>query len=64
MGSDKLAETRTCLSCGGTFDLTVGEVAWFADRGLATPRRCKLCREYRRRLARESNMHHGEHHVE
>lgn len=42
---------RICRSCGGQFELTAEAIAWFEQRGLTPPERCKPCRE-RRRLAR------------
>jgi hypothetical protein len=46
------AETnvRICRSCGGQFELTPETRAWFEQRLLTPPVRCKPCRE-RRRLA-------------
>jgi hypothetical protein len=42
---------KTCRSCGGQFELTAETIAWFEQRLLTPPVRCKPCRE-RRRLAR------------
>jgi hypothetical protein len=44
------AIVRTCCSCGGEFELSAEAIAWFEQRGLTPPKRCKPCRE-RRRLA-------------
>jgi hypothetical protein len=41
---------RTCRACGGQFALRAETIAWFQQRGLTPPVRCKACRE-RRRLA-------------
>jgi hypothetical protein len=41
-------DRRTCRACGGVFRLTDGELAFFAHRGLAIPRRCGPCRRARR----------------
>ena len=38
----------TCVDCGDEFTWTAGEQAFFASKGLAPPKRCKPCRDYRR----------------
>ena len=38
----------SCVTCGATFVWTVGQQAYFRDKKLATPRRCKPCRLLRR----------------
>ena len=47
--------TIICADCSQEFTFTAGEQAWFAQRGLNQPRRCKPCRDFRRqeREARE-----------
>ena len=37
-----------CCDCGTPFLFNEREAAFFADRGLLQPRRCKLCRSLRR----------------
>lgn len=40
--------TRICRDCQAAFDLDLGSIAWFADRGLDLPRRCPACRRARK----------------
>jgi CxxC-x17-CxxC domain-containing protein len=37
-----------CTDCGATFAFTDSEQTFFAERGLAPPKRCKACRRARR----------------
>jgi hypothetical protein len=37
-----------CIDCDTEFLWTAGEQAYYANRGLQTPRRCKPCRVIRR----------------
>lgn len=37
-----------CCDCGDAFTWTAGEQAFYLSKGLATPRRCKPCRDHRR----------------
>lgn len=37
-----------CLDCGSDFTFEAGEQAFFLSKGLAEPKRCKLCRAKRR----------------
>jgi CxxC-x17-CxxC domain-containing protein len=37
-----------CAECGASFLFSAGEAAVFAERGLASPRRCKDCRRARK----------------
>jgi hypothetical protein len=41
---------QTCRMCGDQFELTAQAIAWFEQREMTPPKRCKPCRE-RRRLA-------------
>lgn len=46
--------TITCSDCQKPFVLTAGEQAWFAEKNLRTPKRCKGCRDQRRSQKTES----------
>lgn len=37
-------ETLTCKDCGKAFVFSEGEAAFYAERQLTPPRRCKPCR--------------------
>lgn len=37
-----------CRSCGGPFQLTASEIAWWRDKGLELPVHCERCRRERR----------------
>lgn len=43
-----VAETRICRDCAEKFDITVGEIEWYLEKGLCPPARCPECRAYRR----------------
>ncbi len=38
----------TCRDCGATFEFTEGEQAFYAERNLSSPQRCKPCRDAKR----------------
>ncbi len=38
----------TCVDCGQKFNFEPGEQAFYRSKGLAEPKRCKLCRDKRR----------------
>lgn len=38
-----------CCDCGESFVFTGGEQAFFYSRSLSEPKRCKACRELRKR---------------
>ena len=38
----------TCRDCGQQFAFSAGEQAFYAERGLAAPQRCKDCRSKRK----------------
>jgi hypothetical protein len=38
----------TCRDCGAPFAFSEGEQAFYAERGLAAPQRCKDCRNKRK----------------
>jgi hypothetical protein len=47
--NEQLADQQLeCVDCGQTFDWTVPEQNFYAERNFSAPRRCKFCREARR----------------
>jgi hypothetical protein len=38
-----------CSDCGQSFIFTAGEQAFYVSKGLSEPKRCKPCRELRKR---------------
>lgn len=48
-------EERTC-ACGMAFTIEVGEKRWFEGKGFELPRRCKPCREKRKREKATENQ--------
>ena len=38
-----------CCDCGESFQFTAGESAFYYSKSLSEPKRCKPCRELRRR---------------
>ena len=42
-------KTLHCCDCGESFVWTAGEQRYYYDRGLTEPKRCKSCRELRKR---------------
>jgi len=44
MGNDKTSQTIICKICGVKFEWSEGEQAFYKDRNLAPPKRCKDCR--------------------
>lgn len=40
--------TIRCVDCEDEFVFTAGEQAYYAERGLRPPKRCKPCRDYKR----------------
>ncbi|MGE0710398.1 MAG: zinc-ribbon domain-containing protein [Planctomycetota bacterium] len=41
--------TLTCEGCGGSFLFTASEQAYYAERGFQSPKRCRGCRQSRKR---------------
>jgi len=41
-------QTLVCADCGSEFTFSVGEQLFFHGKGLAEPKRCKVCRLIRR----------------
>lgn len=37
-----------CRDCGAQFDFSEGEQAFYAERNLSAPQRCKACRDQRK----------------
>lgn len=46
----------TCRDCGGAFAFTDGEQAFYQERGLAAPQRCKDCRNKRKNERMQSRQ--------
>ncbi|MFC1965709.1 zinc-ribbon domain containing protein [Chloroflexota bacterium] len=42
-------EILHCCDCQQSFVFTAGEQAYFTSKGLSEPRRCKSCRDLRKR---------------
>jgi len=42
-------EILVCHDCGDSFVFTAGEQAFYFSKGLSEPKRCKSCRELRKR---------------
>jgi hypothetical protein len=46
-----------CIDCGNSFVFTAEEQKYFFSKGLSEPKRCKPCRELRKRtLVRDTEM--------
>jgi hypothetical protein len=48
-------EVLRCCDCGESFIFSAGEQAFFASKGLSEPKRCKPCRELRKRTLIPAN---------
>ncbi len=49
-----------CCDCAQSFVFTAGEQAYYQSKGLSEPKRCKACRELRKRtLLRGPEVHNG-----
>jgi hypothetical protein len=55
-------EIKTCAErdCGKEFTVTADEKAWFEQKGMTPPKRCKECRAKNRARKERENQHHGE----
>lgn len=42
-------KTLKCVDCGESFIFTAGEQAYYYSKQLSEPKRCKPCRELRKR---------------
>jgi len=42
-------KTIRCCDCGQSFVFTAGEQSYFYSKSLSIPKRCKSCRELRKR---------------
>jgi hypothetical protein len=46
MHTEQLSPIKiTCKDCGASFELSVGEQEWYAEKGFANHVRCKACRD-------------------
>jgi len=48
-------QTITCKDCHDIFALSQSEIDWYATRSLELPKRCKSCRQRRKRLVNARN---------
>lgn len=46
--SDYTDKFIKCCDCNDEFLFSAGEQAYFTSKGLAEPKRCKACRQYRK----------------
>jgi hypothetical protein len=46
--SDFTDRQLICVDCGTSFLFRAGEQAFYTSKGLQPPKRCKLCRDYRK----------------
>ena len=46
--ADEVSEEKECVECDKSFTITQGEVNYFIQHGLVTPKRCKPCRVARK----------------
>lgn len=51
--------TLICEDCGKDFIFTIGEQQFFYSKGLATPKRCKPCRKYRKAIIAKDGGYNG-----
>lgn len=47
--------TYVCKDCGAEFELTASEKTWYAQQGFELPRRCKTCRDKRKKGKRDKS---------
>lgn len=52
--SERVGKMIICVDCSNEFPFTTGEQEFFAERGLSEPKRCPLCRKWRRFVDREN----------
>jgi hypothetical protein len=55
VGADFKPITLTCCDCADSFQFSIGEQAWYSSQGYTPPKRCKKCREERRRQRDKGN---------
>lgn len=41
--------SRRCMDCGGVFSIAVSEQKFYLERQLEFPKRCRVCRDARRK---------------
>jgi len=46
--TNEVSEEKTCIDCDSPFTITQGEVNYFIQHQLVTPKRCKPCRTARK----------------
>ncbi|MCG8607159.1 zinc-ribbon domain-containing protein [bacterium] len=50
-------KTITCVECGNEFNFSAEEQDFYNERGFQEPKRCKDCRERRKRQRSEQGGH-------
>ena len=48
-----------CQDCGQEFIFTEGEQKFYAEKNLITPKRCKACRDARKKLLIQGGFKNG-----
>jgi hypothetical protein len=52
-------KTITCTECGNEFNFSAEEQDFYNERGFQEPKRCKDCRERRKRQRSDQGGGHG-----
>ena len=52
-----------CQGCHGEFEFSVADQRFFKEKGFENPKRCRKCREERKRSMQERPMHQGMDHL-
>lgn len=52
-------KTLKCVDCGESFIFTAGEQAYYYSKQLSEPKRCKPCRELRKRTILPLEVRNG-----
>lgn len=58
--NDLPGKTITCIRCGADFEFSAPEADFYQRKGLAEPRRCKVCRAFAR--TRNANLNREREH--
>lgn len=51
--------TAACKECGTEFEILESEQAFFKNKGLQIPKRCKACRDARKKASQETPSSKG-----
>lgn len=53
----RVDQVKTCVDCNMEFTITAGEAQFFEGKGMHLPKRCKPCREHKRKFgSRERDL--------